>query len=61
MHHGAKDEILIAKNINGVDESLTCENVDTYCFNTGSVHLEPNNLLENEVTQLTTIQTQIVF
>jgi hypothetical protein len=44
---GTKNEILIAKNINGVDESLTYENVDTYSFNMGSVHLEPDNLLEN--------------
>jgi len=58
---GAKDEILIAKNIDGVDESLTCENVDTYNFNMGSVHLELGNLLENEVSQLATIQTQFVF
>jgi len=58
---GAKDEILIAKNIDGVDESLTCENVDTYSFNMESVHLEPDNLLENEVSQLAIIQTQFVF
>lgn len=58
---GVKNEILIVKNIDGVDESLTCENVDTYSFNMGSVHLQPGNLLENEVSQLATIQTQFVF
>ncbi len=55
-----EDEILIAKNIDGVDESLACENVDTYNFNMEGVHLQPDNLLENEVSQLATIQAQFV-
>ncbi len=58
---GVKDQILIVKNIDGVDESLRCENMDTYSFNMGNVHLEPNNLLENEVSQPAIIQTKFVF
>jgi len=56
-----KDEILIAKNIHGVDESLTCENVNIYSFNIKSFHLEPDKLLENDISQLAIIQTQMVF
>jgi hypothetical protein len=58
---GAKDEILIVKNINGVDESLTCENVDTYSFNMGSVHLEPSNLFKNKVSQTCNYTNSICF
>jgi hypothetical protein len=58
---GAKDEILIVKNIDGVDESLTCENVDTYSFNMGNVHLQHGNLLEMKYHNLQLYKLNLYF
>jgi hypothetical protein len=44
-----EDETILVEDNGGVDEPPTCEDVSTNSSNMKGVHLEPSNLLENEI------------
>jgi hypothetical protein len=56
-----KDEIVLVKNVGGVDGPPTFEDVTTNSSHMGNVHLKLGNSLKNEVLQFTTIGVQIAL
>jgi hypothetical protein len=58
--HIEAETILVEDNC-GVDEPPTCEDVTTNSSKMKGVHLEPSNLLQNEILLLATIQLQATF
>ncbi len=44
-----EDETIFIEDNGGVDKPSTCEDVTTNSSNMKGVHLEPKNLLENEI------------
>jgi hypothetical protein len=56
-----KDEIVLVKNVGGVDGPPTFENVTTNSSHMGNAHLKLGNSLKNEVLQFTTTQVQIAL